>query len=86
MTLLAKTGLVGSRGMRDKRKYAIVGAFVAAAVLTPPDPFSQIGLALPVILLYEASILAVRLIEKQRGDDLEDEADDPLEETDFNDT
>jgi sec-independent protein translocase protein TatC len=87
MTLLAKTGLVGSRGMRDKRKYAIVAAFVAAAVLTPPDPFSQIGLALPVILLYEVSILAVRLIEKQRGDDLEDEDDDdPLEETDFNDT
>jgi sec-independent protein translocase protein TatC len=84
MTLLAKIGLIGSRGMREKRKYAIVGAFVAAAVLTPPDPFSQIGLALPVILLYEASILAVRLIEKQRGEDPDAEDDDPLEETDFN--
>jgi sec-independent protein translocase protein TatC len=84
MTLLAKIGLIGSRGMRDKRKYAIVAAFVAAAILTPPDPFSQIGLALPVIILYEVSIFAVRIIEKQRGEDPDAEDEDPLEETDFN--
>ena len=50
-----------------KRKYAIVGAFAAAAILTPPDPISQIGLALPTLLLYEVSILSVRLVERQRA-------------------
>jgi len=80
MTLLGRIGLVSSKGMREKRKYAIVLAFVAAAVLTPPDPISQIGLALPTILLYEISIISVRLIEKKRreqqGEDEDDDDDD----------
>lgn len=67
MTLLARVGLITAQGMRDKRKYAIVLAFVAAAVLTPPDVISQIGLAVPTILLYEISILCVGLVEKQRA-------------------
>lgn len=66
-TLLARAGLVTSKGLADKRKYAIVAAFVAAAVLTPPDPVSQIGLALPTILLYEIAIYCARLVERQRA-------------------
>ena len=68
-TLLARVGFVTSQGLKDKRKYAIVIAFIAAAILTPPDPVSQIGLALPAILLYEISIYTARLVERQRTRD-----------------
>jgi sec-independent protein translocase protein TatC len=68
-TLLARVGFVTSDGLREKRKYAIVIAFIAAAILTPPDPVSQIGLALPAILLYEISIYTARLVERQRARD-----------------
>jgi len=64
LTLLGRIGLATSKGLAEKRKYAIVLAFVAAAILTPPDPISQIGLALPTILLYELSILSVKFVEK----------------------
>ncbi|MCH8270204.1 MAG: twin-arginine translocase subunit TatC, partial [Planctomycetes bacterium] len=56
-----------SKGLADKRKYSIVLAFVAAAILTPPDPISQISLAVPIILLYEISIIAVRIVEKRKS-------------------
>jgi len=75
-TLMARAGLVTSQGLADKRKYAIVAAFVAAAVLTPPDPVSQIGLALPTILLYEIAIYCARLVERQRADKALAENDD----------
>jgi sec-independent protein translocase protein TatC len=65
-TLMARVELLTSEGLKDKRKYAIVGAFIVAAVLTPPDPVSQIGLALPTILLYEVSIWTARMVERQR--------------------
>ncbi|MGZ9720747.1 twin-arginine translocase subunit TatC [Rhizobium miluonense] len=65
-TLLARVGLLTSTWLAEKRKFAIVFAFIVAAVLTPPDPMSQIGLALPTILLYEISIYAARLVERQR--------------------
>ncbi len=68
-SLLGRIGVITSKGMREKRRYAIVIAFVVAAILTPPDVISQIGLALPAILLYEISIYCVRLIEKQRDRD-----------------
>jgi sec-independent protein translocase protein TatC len=64
LILLARAGLVSAATLRTKRRYAIVGAFIAAAILTPPDIPSQIGLAIPTILLYEASIWAVRIISK----------------------
>lgn len=67
-TLLARVGLVTADGLAAKRKYAIVAAFIAAAILTPPDPASQIGLALPTILLYEIAIYAARLVERRRAD------------------
>ena len=77
LTLLARVGLASSEGMRRKRRYAIVGAFIAAAILTPPDPLSQIGLALPIILLYEISIWSARLVEKKREErEREDDIDD----------
>ncbi|TFF19712.1 twin-arginine translocase subunit TatC [Jiella endophytica] len=67
-TLLVRAGMTSAKGLAGKRKYAIVLAFVAAAVLTPPDPMSQIGLALPTIILYEISILAARMIEKKQAE------------------
>ena len=66
-TLMVRAGLITTQSLIDKRKFAIVIAFVAAAILTPPDPVSQIGLALPTILLYEISIFIARRIEKQRA-------------------
>lgn len=75
-TLLARVGLVTSQGLASKRKYAIVAAFIAAAILTPPDPASQIGLALPTILLYEIAIYAARLVERRREASLESDDED----------
>ncbi len=67
MTLLARAGMVTADGLKAKRRYSIVLAFVAAAVLTPPDPLSQIGLAIPIVLLYEISIISARFVEKSRA-------------------
>lgn len=66
LTLLGRAGLVTAADLRQKRRWAIVIAFIVAAVLTPPDPISQISLAIPAMLLYEVSILAVRQIERSR--------------------
>ncbi|WP_173931514.1 twin-arginine translocase subunit TatC [Chelativorans sp. Marseille-P2723] len=68
-TLMARVGLLSSQALVDKRKIAIVAAFVVAAVLTPPDPVSQIGLALPTILLYEISIWSARMVERRREEE-----------------
>jgi len=58
LTLLCKVGILNVDSLRKGRRYAIVGMFVLAAIITPPDVISQVGLALPLILLYEISILA----------------------------
>ena len=63
--LMAKVGLVTYNSFKKFRKYAIVIAFLSAAFLTPPDPFSQISLALPIILLYEISIYIAKIIQKK---------------------
>ena len=68
LTLLARINLVNSAMLKSGRRYAIVLAFIAAAVLTPPDVISQIALALPTIVLYEGSILSVRMVEKRRAE------------------
>lgn len=65
LTLLARIGAASSAGLAAKRKYAFVGIFIVAAVLTPPDIISQVSLAIPVLLLYEISILSVRLVERR---------------------
>ena len=67
LTLLAKIGIVKAPMLRKGRRYAIVIAFAVAAVLTPPDILSQISLAVPTILLYELSILAVVFVERQNA-------------------
>jgi sec-independent protein translocase protein TatC len=67
LTLLARAGLITSVQLEAKRRHAILIVFIVAAVLTPPDPISQIALALPTILLYELSIFAVKLAERQRA-------------------
>jgi len=67
LTLLARAGLVTSAGLRKKRKYAVVGIFVFAAVITPPDIVSQIGLAIPMLVLYEISVFTARLAERKRA-------------------
>ena len=66
LSLLGLTGLLTSQMLRGARRYAIVGVFAVAAVLTPPDPISMISLALPICLLYEVSIWCVALIELRR--------------------
>ena len=67
--LMAKVGIVNHTSLKKFRKYAIVIAFLAAAFLTPPDPFSQISLALPIILLYEVSIYIAKIIQKNKRED-----------------
>jgi sec-independent protein translocase protein TatC len=75
LTLLGRAGLVTAESLKGKRKWAIVIAFIVAAILTPPDPISQISLAIPTLLLYEISIQAVRMIERSRAATAAREAD-----------
>ena len=67
LNLLAKVGAIDSQYLKERRKYFIVIIFAAAAVLTPPDPITQIGLAIPLLILYELSILSVKLTEKKNN-------------------
>ena len=88
LTLLGRAGIVTADGLANKRRYAIVGIAAAAAILTPPDPISQIGLGVPIYLLYEISIQLVRMFERKREKELreaglweEDEEDEDDIET-----
>ena len=65
LNLLAKVGVVNSRYLKSIRRYVIVIIFTFAAILTPPDPITQIGLAIPLLLLYELSIITVKFTEKK---------------------
>ena len=75
LTLLGRVGIISSQFLKDNRRYAIVIVFVVAAVLTPPDVFSQLALAIPGVLLYEASIISVGMIEKKRAQEEAEKAD-----------
>jgi sec-independent protein translocase protein TatC len=66
LTLLARAGFIDAAFLKAKRRYAVVVVFIVAAVLTPPDVISQLALAIPTLLLYEASIIAVQMVEKKR--------------------
>ena len=65
LSLLARIGLVDSKFLSERRKYVVVMIFAAAAILTPPDPITQIGLAIPLLILYELSIFSVKIIERK---------------------
>ena len=66
LTLMGKAGMVSSATLASKRKYAVIFTFVVAAFLTPPDVISQVGLAVPILGLYEISILLVKMFERKR--------------------
>ena len=72
LTLLAKVGIVTSASLKKFRRYAYVGMFVVAAILAPPDVITQVGLAVPLILLYEISILTARMVEPKPAEDKAD--------------
>ena len=65
LSLLARVGIVDSQFLKTRRKYVVVIIFAAAALLTPPDPITQIGLAIPLLILYELSIFSVKFIENK---------------------
>ena len=67
LNLLARVGVVNSEYLRTRRRYVIVIIFALAAILTPPDPITQVGLAIPLLLLYELSIFTVRFTEKKEN-------------------
>ena len=66
LSLLARIGVVDSEYLKKRRKYVVVIIFAVAAILTPPDPITQIGLGIPLVILYELSILSVKIIEKKK--------------------
>ena len=73
LNLLARVGVVNSEYLKKTRRYFIVIIFTLAAILTPPDPITQVGLAIPLLLLYELSIITVRFTEKKnKKESLED--------------
>ena len=67
LSLLARVGFIDSKYLKERRKYVVVIIFAAAAILTPPDPITQIGLGIPLLILYELSILSVKIIEKKKN-------------------
>ena len=77
LTLMGRVGLITSEQLASNRRYAIVAVFAVAAVLTPPDVISQVGLAIPILLLYELSIIAVRMVERRRAQAEADEGGRP---------
>ena len=73
LNLLARIGVVNSEYLKKTRRYVIVIIFTLAAILTPPDPITQVGLAIPLLLLYELSIITVRFTEKKdKKENIED--------------
>ena len=72
LNLLARIGIVNSSYLKTRRRYVIVIIFAIAAILTPPDPITQVGLAIPLLLLYELSIFTVKFTEKKKEKEIED--------------
>jgi sec-independent protein translocase protein TatC len=81
---MGRVGIISSDGLVRNRKFAYVGVFVVAAVITPPDIISQVGLGIPIIALYEISIWMVRMVERKRAEaeaEAEDEAGTDVQTT-----
>ncbi len=72
LNLLARIGIVNSKYLKNTRRYVVVIIFTIAAILTPPDPITQVGLAIPLLLLYELSIITVKFTEKKKNENLDD--------------
>ena len=72
LNLLARIGVVNSEYLKTRRRYVIVIIFALAALLTPPDPITQVGLAIPLLLLYELSIFTVKFTEKRKNENIKD--------------
>ena len=70
LNLLARIGVVNSNYLKNTRRYVIVIIFAVAAILTPPDPITQVGLAIPLLLLYELSIITVKFTEKKKNKEI----------------
>ena len=86
LTFLAKLGIVSVDFLKKNRKYALLLFFVGAAILTPPDVVTQIMMALPLMVLYEVSIIGARLFGKKKPEDDSPEEDAPEEDTPEDDT
>lgn len=83
--LLARVGLLTAKTLADKRRYAIILVFIFAAIVTPPDPISQLTLAIPLCILYEVSIIGARIVEKKKvAETANDGSDSDSDDTDFN--
>jgi sec-independent protein translocase protein TatC len=84
LTLLGHLGVVTAEQLANGRRFAIVGVTAVAALITPPDPLSMLAMAVPLALLYELAVIAVRLLEKRRNaarakKDAEDAAEEAAE-------
>jgi len=88
LTLLSRAGIVTSNGLKKRRKYAVVIAFLVAAILTPPDLISQVGLGIPIVILFEISILLSAFFERKKNikssENEEKNSKKTIGETDFN--
>ncbi len=84
ITLLSRAGIVHSDDLKKRRKYAIVIAFLVAAILTPPDLISQIGLGIPIIILFEISIVLTKAFERKKEKKSNNKVKNNIGETDYN--
>jgi sec-independent protein translocase protein TatC len=85
LVLLVRVGILSAKSLASKRRYAIILIFIFAAIVTPPDPISQLSLAIPMVVLFELSVLAARMVEKKEEDTTAaDGTADGSEDTDFN--
>jgi sec-independent protein translocase protein TatC len=85
LVLLARVGIISAKMLREKRRYAIILVFIFAAIVTPPDVISQVGLAIPMLLLYELSIWGAVWVEKDKSaNEAAGAAASGIEDTDFN--